>query len=71
MPLRTVESLGIEARVYLSFGTQLVWVVWPMREQVDIWRQGAVAPVALSSGHILDGEDVVPGFSYPVASLFR
>jgi len=70
-PFQTVESLGIKARVYLSFGTQLMWVVWPMREQVDIWRQGAAVPVTLSAGHILDGEDVVPGFSYPVASLFR
>jgi len=70
-PVQTAESLALKARVYLSFGTRLVWVVWPMREQVDIWHRGAEAPVTLSSGHILNGEDVVPGFSYLVASLFR
>jgi Uma2 family endonuclease len=56
---------------YLAAGTRLVWLVWPRYRQVDVWRSGDTKPSAtLQSGEILDGEDVVPGFSYPVAKLF-
>ena len=56
---------------YLAAGVRLVWVVWPRWEQVDVWHPGDLAPSAtLAAGDALDGEDVVPGFSYPVARLF-
>jgi len=29
-------GLGAKARLYLSFGTRLVWVVWPRWQQVDV-----------------------------------
>jgi hypothetical protein len=46
-----------------------VWVVWPKRRQVDVWRPN-VASVTLTIGDTLDGEDVVQDFTYPVADLF-
>lgn len=60
-----------KAQHYLHAGTRLVWIIWPRRQQVDIWRTGDTQPSAtLTSGDMLDGEDVVPGFAYPVADLF-
>jgi hypothetical protein len=39
------------------------------------WRQDSMRNIAYQSKSgivdMLDGEDVVPGFSYPVAALFR
>ena len=63
-------GLRKKAEQYLDAGTSLVWVVWPRWRQVDVWRPGATAPMTLEVGDTLDGEDVVPGFIYPVADLF-
>lgn len=63
-------GLEAKARVYLSFGTRLVWVVWPRYKRVDVWRPGNENPEALGVDDTLDGEDVVPGFTYPIANHF-
>lgn len=65
-------AMAAKAQRYLRAGTRLVWVVWPRWQQVDVWRQGDAQPSAtLNAGDMLDGEDVVPGFAYPVSQLFR
>ena len=65
---------GMAAKVqrYLVAGTRLVWVVWPRSQQVDVWRPGDVGQpsATLGSGDALDGLDVLPGFTYPLARLF-
>lgn len=56
----------------LAVGVRLVWIVWPADQQVDVWRPGAGQPAAtLTAGDSLDGLDALPGFSYPVANLFK
>lgn len=59
-----------KARLYLRCGTRLVWVVWPRRRTVDVWHPGDAAPTTLTVDDTLDGEDVVPGFRFPLARLF-
>ena len=56
---------------YLEAGTRLVWVIWPRWQEVNLWRVGDDTPTTLTVADELDGEDVVPGFTYPVADLFR
>lgn len=63
-------GMAAKARIYLSFGTRLVWVIWPRYKRVDVWHPGDERPTSLGIGDILDAEDVVPGFAYPVARLF-
>lgn len=63
-------GMAAKARRYLAGGTDLVWVVWPLRREVDVWRPGDEEPVTLRSGDMLDGDGVVPGFAFPVAALF-
>jgi Uma2 family endonuclease len=71
-PSQSRRDLAAKARLFLSFGTRLVWVVLPKQRQVDVFRIGSDEPSAtLGIDDTLDGEDVVPGFSYPVAALFR
>jgi Uma2 family endonuclease len=72
-PDQTPAAMAKKARTYLRADTRLVWVVWPQSEHVDVWRAGVLtAPVrVLGMGDSLDGEDVIPGFTYPVAELFR
>lgn len=65
-------GLGEKAQLWLAAGVRLVWIVTPLQEQVEVWRPGQLASVqTLGSGAQLDGLEVVPGFSYPVAGLFK
>ena len=69
------DDLAAKARTYLRGGTRLVWVVWPQSAHIDVWRAGGpdtlLAPAAtLHLGDALDGEDIVPGFMYPVTDVF-
>ena len=64
--------MAAKAQTYLAGGTRLVWIIWPQAHHIDIWRADHTdGPVTtLNTSDTLDGEDVVPGFSYPVASVF-
>ncbi len=64
-------EMADKAQRYLAAGVRLVWVVWPKYSQVDVWRPGSDQPVAtLNVDDQLDGLDVLPGFTYPLARLF-
>jgi len=63
-------GMGAKARTYLTFGTRLVWVIWPRYKRVDVWHPGDETPTPLGVDDTLDGEDVIPGFTYPIARLF-
>ena len=64
-------AMARKAQHYLNAGTRLVWVVWPKRKEVDVWRPGDIKPSAtLSVGDVLDGLDILPGFTYPLERLF-
>jgi Uma2 family endonuclease len=71
-PDQRPDQLAAKARLYLSNGTRLVWVVWPASQHVDVWRADHPSgPVAThNTGERLDCEDVVPGFAYLVAAVF-
>ena len=63
-------EVGRKVREYLSTGTRLVWVVDPRSRTVTAHRPDSSAQVISEAG-MLDGEDVLPGFRYPVARLFE
>ena len=70
-PSQGRPEMAAKARLWLQVGVQLVWVVWPGTHQVDVWRPGPDEPVVtLEATDELEGEDVLPGFTYPVARLF-
>jgi Uma2 family endonuclease len=71
-PSQSRADMASKARLYLQFGTALVWAVWPRHQRVDVWRPGGRRPSRiLGSDDLLEGEDVVPCFSCPIAPLFR
>ncbi len=71
-PDQTADEMAAKARTYLSGGTHRVWVVWPRAQHIDVWRPDRLdRPTGtLNIGDSLDGEDVLPGFAYPVAAVF-
>jgi Uma2 family endonuclease len=55
---------------WLAAGTKLVWLVDPHRSEIHVYRSdGSLSVLGLSDS--LDGEDVLPGFSCPVAKVFE
>ncbi|HEY8746139.1 MAG TPA: Uma2 family endonuclease [Chloroflexota bacterium] len=71
-PGQTAAAMAAKARHYLGGGTRLVWVVWPQRGEIDIWRMGSAGQpsATLNDRDVLEGESVVPGFSFPVSDVF-
>ncbi len=63
-------GMAKKAQTYLSFGTRLVWVIRPRYQRVDVWHPDDESPTPKGVGDMLDAEDVVPGFTYPIARLF-
>jgi Uma2 family endonuclease len=73
-------DMAAKVQRYLQGGTRLVWVVWPHARTVDVWRPADLQPryadmhpsstLRAAGGDLLDGEDVVPGFTQPVADIF-
>ena len=59
-----------KALTYLSGGTQLVWVIEPVAKTVTVYRSETDIET-LTREDTLTGEDVVEGFSCPVAQLFE
>jgi len=46
-PTQYRPAMKAKAERYLAGGTALVWVVWPKRRQVDVWRPNSSTPVTL------------------------
>ncbi len=75
-PRQTRPEMKAKTERYVKAGVRLVWMVWPKRQQVDVWRADAagvariVAALKASAGDALDGLDVLPGFTLPLAALF-
>ena len=59
-----------KARMWLSHGVALVWVVFPDTRTIDVHQNGSPV-VTLTEDDVLDGGDVLPGFSLPVREVFE
>ena len=55
--------------MYLQAGVRLVWLVDPPSLTVTVFRLDE-PPTKLGIGDTLDGGDVLPGFSVPIAEIF-
>lgn len=64
------RDIDAKMRLLRDAGVPLVWWVLPEDRAVEVYRDGLLV-ATLHEGQVLDGEDVLPGFSLPVAVLFR
>ncbi len=55
--------------MWLSFGVRLAWAVCPSSRSVDV--HGADGVATLREGDVLDGGDVLPGFTCAVGDIFQ
>lgn len=55
---------------YLDAGVRLLWLVDPRYRRMTVYRAGR-EPTVLTDDDTLDGYDVLPGLSVPIASILR
>ncbi|MBE9040146.1 Uma2 family endonuclease [Oscillatoriales cyanobacterium LEGE 11467] len=70
-PGNTVEEMHAKLVEYFENGARLAWIVHPKEHYILVYRCATEPDRLLKSIDSLDGEDVVPGFSLPVADLFE
>jgi Uma2 family endonuclease len=68
-PDDTYEDMREKARFYTERGVRLVLLVFPRPRLVEVYRPGLPSEI-LTVDDTLEGYDVLPGFSLPVARLF-
>ena len=69
-PSNTRRQLAAKVREYFASGVRLVWVVDPEDRTATVYR-GPGNGTVLWEDATITGEDVLPGFSCPVAEFFR
>jgi Uma2 family endonuclease len=57
------------AQYYLAHGAKLVWLIYPAKCLVEIYRQNADSDI-LTADDTLQDDDVLPGFVLSVHEIF-
>jgi len=64
-----VGEVEEKVQEWLNAGAGLVWVVSPKLRAVTVYRS-LTDIVTLTEKDVLDGDEVIPGFQFPVAEIF-
>jgi Uma2 family endonuclease len=67
-PNDIMVQLHQKVQEYLSAGVRMVWVILPETRSVEIYRSDGTVSLITDPAD-LDGEDVIPGFSIPLAKI--
>jgi Uma2 family endonuclease len=68
-PSDTYAAMRRKAAYYLAHGTRLVWLFYPEKRLVEVYKKDADSAL-LDATDTLDGGDVLPGFRLPLAELW-
>ena len=68
-PSDSAREVRDKARMWLSFGVRIVWVVYPAERAVELHTVDGGRRM-LTENDALDGGDVLPGFSCRVSDIF-
>jgi Uma2 family endonuclease len=68
-PNNTRSEMDARLRDFFESGTRLAWIIAPDAERAEVCHSLTQREL-VGSGGFLVGEDVLPGFRYPIADLF-
>ncbi len=68
-PTNKLSKRREKAAYYIANGTRIVWLVIPEKRLVEVYRPDADIEV-LDENDVLDGGDVLPGFTLPIRDIF-
>jgi Uma2 family endonuclease len=69
-PSNTRKEIDERLKDFFASGTQIVWVINPEEQCVEVCHSLTNRKL-VASGGMLEGEDLLPGFRYPIAGLFK
>jgi Uma2 family endonuclease len=70
-PNDRAKEIREKIEVYLSYNTELIWIVYPSSERVDVYRATDKSHIeVIKKDGILQGENVLPGFTLSVKDIF-
>jgi len=70
-PRDTRPKVADNVAIYLQAGVQLIWVVWPALQTIEVWLPSSPArPTTISGNETLDGLHVIPGFQCAAHEVF-
>jgi Uma2 family endonuclease len=67
-PSNKPDEMRLKLATYMAAGV-LLWVIDPAQERVEVYHSGRL-PRTLGLDAVLDGEDILPGFTLAVSSIF-
>ena len=68
-PDDSIKEMREKATYYLANGAKLVWLVYPRKRIIEVYSANGEIDI-LHENDILSGEEVLPGFTLPVAHIF-
>lgn len=68
-PDDSIKAMREKAAYYLANGTQLVWLVFPQKRYIEVYRPGEEMEILFGSD-VLEGGDLLPGFTLSVTEVF-
>lgn len=68
-PTDSYRRMRDKAQYYLDNGTQLVWLVYPEKQLIEVYRKDGDIDI-LTADDTLRGADVLPNFELPVSEIF-
>ncbi len=71
-PTDLPQEVHLKAMRYITLGTKLLWVVYPGRRMIHIYRpaETGVHVQAVEGEGVLDGGEILPGFQLAVQDIF-
>lgn len=70
-PTDRKREMRRKAEKYLEYGTRLVWLVFPEEQQVEVYSLLEEDVITVDMSGVLDGKDVLPGFTLAVKDIFK
>lgn len=68
-PGQSRPDLAERSQRWLGSGARLIWNIWPASQTVDVWTPDE-GMQTIGPGGVLDGQEVLPGFTLTLADLF-
>lgn len=68
-PSNTAAEMERKVAEYLAAGSQRVWVAYPSRRSVVVHRADGAA-ITYTGDDVITDEELLPGFSLPLADIF-
>lgn len=70
-PTDRANDIRKKIEIYLDYGTELIWIIYPQSKRIDVYRQSDKTHTeTLSIDDKLSGETVLSGFELSVKDIF-